>query len=98
MTFAGYRIDLFRGNGFARQWIPEHDSVSTWLDFDYKDVVSLCYSITQENKLGQRYIEPSDFLRNGIPASILATIVSSELCYSSDLRIHISPANRLLLP
>ncbi|KAJ9123204.1 hypothetical protein QFC22_001397 [Naganishia vaughanmartiniae] len=34
-------------------------------------------AITQENKLGQRYIEASDFLKNGIPASILATIVRS---------------------
>ena len=33
------------------------------------------YSIAQENKLGQRYIAASDFLKNGIPASILATAV-----------------------
>jgi hypothetical protein len=32
-------------------------------------------SIAQENKLGQRYIAASDFLKNGIPASILATTV-----------------------
>jgi hypothetical protein len=32
-------------------------------------------SITQENKLGQRFIEASDFLKMGVPASILATIV-----------------------
>jgi hypothetical protein len=32
-------------------------------------------SIAQENKLGQRYIAASDFLKNGIPASILATAV-----------------------
>jgi phosphate transporter len=33
-------------------------------------------AITQENKLGQRFIGASDFLRNGIPASMLATFVS----------------------
>jgi hypothetical protein len=33
-TFAGYRIDLFRRNGFACQWIPEHDSVSELVFFD----------------------------------------------------------------
>lgn len=37
-------------------------------------------AITQENKLGQRFIGASDFLRNGIPASMLATFVSSDLC------------------
>jgi hypothetical protein len=31
--------------------------------------------ITQENKLGQRFIGASDFLKSGIPASILATFV-----------------------
>lgn len=33
-------------------------------------------AITQENKLGQRFIGATDFLKNGIPASILATFVS----------------------
>ncbi|GHJ86009.1 hypothetical protein NliqN6_2411 [Naganishia liquefaciens] len=39
-------------------------------------------AITQENKLGQRYIEPSDFLKNGIPASILALIVIVTIGYA----------------
>jgi phosphate transporter len=33
-------------------------------------------AITQENKLGHRFIGASDFLKNGIPASVLATFVS----------------------
>lgn len=32
-------------------------------------------AITQENKLGQRYIGASDFIKNGVPASVLATLV-----------------------
>ncbi|KAK4700099.1 phosphate transporter, partial [Phenoliferia sp. Uapishka_3] len=32
-------------------------------------------AINQENDLGERYLEPSDFFKNGIPASICATIV-----------------------
>lgn len=38
-------------------------------------------AITQENRLGQRYIEASDFLKNGIPASILATIIIVTIGY-----------------
>ncbi len=41
------------------------------------------HSITQENKLGTRFIEASDFLKNGIPASILATFVSAPTNASS---------------
>ncbi|GMK53595.1 hypothetical protein CspeluHIS016_0101810 [Cutaneotrichosporon spelunceum] len=39
-------------------------------------------AITQENKLGHRYINASDFLQNGIPASILATFVICTLGYA----------------
>ncbi len=35
------------------------------------------HSISQENKLGKRFIEASDFLKSGIPASLLALIVSA---------------------
>lgn len=41
-------------------------------------------AITQENKLGQRFIGASDFLTNGIPASILATFVSRIAFYKFD--------------
>lgn len=37
-------------------------------------------AITQENKLGQRFIGASDFLKNGIPASLLATFVCAAKC------------------
>jgi phosphate transporter len=37
--------------------------------------------ITQENKLGQRFIGASDFLKNGIPASLLATFVIATVGY-----------------
>jgi len=40
--------------------------------------MTLTCRITQENKLGQRFIGATDFLKNGIPASILATFVSLE--------------------
>ncbi|WWC90734.1 uncharacterized protein L201_005671 [Kwoniella dendrophila CBS 6074] len=39
-------------------------------------------AITQENKLGQRFIGASDFLKNGIPASILATFVIVTVGYA----------------
>ncbi|RXK41190.1 phosphate transporter [Tremella mesenterica] len=34
-------------------------------------------AITQENKLGQRFIGAIDFLKNGVPSSLLATFVSN---------------------
>ncbi|KAK8854806.1 hypothetical protein IAR55_003545 [Kwoniella newhampshirensis] len=39
-------------------------------------------AITQENKLGQRFIGASDFLKNGIPASLLATLVIVTVGYA----------------
>ncbi|WRT68378.1 uncharacterized protein IL334_005354 [Kwoniella shivajii] len=39
-------------------------------------------AITQENKLGQRFIGASDFLKNGIPASLLATFVIVTVGYA----------------
>lgn len=33
------------------------------------------HSINVEDDMGQRYLEPSDFFKNGIPASVIATIV-----------------------
>jgi phosphate transporter len=32
-------------------------------------------SATQEDELGQLYLTNVDFLRNGVPASIIATVV-----------------------
>ncbi|WOO83830.1 putative transporterc [Vanrija pseudolonga] len=39
-------------------------------------------AITQENKLGHRFINASDFLKNGVPASILATFVIVTIGYA----------------
>jgi phosphate transporter len=39
-------------------------------------------AITQENKLGHRFINAGDFLKNGIPASILATFVIVTIGYA----------------
>ncbi|OCF37916.1 phosphate transporter [Kwoniella heveanensis BCC8398] len=39
-------------------------------------------AITQENKLGQRFIGASDFLKNGVPASLLATFVIVTVGYA----------------
>ncbi|EJT46893.1 phosphate transporter [Trichosporon asahii var. asahii CBS 2479] len=39
-------------------------------------------AITQENKLGHRFINANDFLRNGIPASILAAFMIVTLGYA----------------
>lgn len=39
-------------------------------------------AITQENKLGHRFINANDFLRNGIPASVLAAFMIVTLGYA----------------
>ncbi|KAL7422800.1 low-affinity phosphate transporter [Cryptotrichosporon argae] len=39
-------------------------------------------AITQENKLGQRFIGASDFLKNGVPASVLATFIIGTIGYA----------------
>lgn len=46
-------------------------------------------SATQEDELGQLYLSNVDFLKNGVPASIVATFVSNPsrfqgLCSESD--------------
>jgi phosphate transporter len=39
-------------------------------------------AITQENKLGHRFISASDFLKNGVPASVLAAFVIVTIGYA----------------
>ncbi|GJN93376.1 hypothetical protein Rhopal_006430-T1 [Rhodotorula paludigena] len=39
-------------------------------------------AINQEDELGQRYLNPSDFYKNGIPASIGATVIVITLGYA----------------
>ncbi|BGP42446.1 low-affinity phosphate transporter [Rhodotorula kratochvilovae] len=39
-------------------------------------------AINQEDELGQRYLNPSDFYRNGVPASIGATVIIITLGYA----------------
>lgn len=68
--------DLLGGYGSASEWIPEHNGVCIVTPWYCGSLLNpFDRSIAQENKLGQRYIAASDFLKNGIPASILATIV-----------------------
>ena len=43
------------------------------------------YSATQEDDMGQLYLSNVDFLKNGVPASIIATIVRA-----SEFLIHFS--------
>jgi phosphate transporter len=39
------------------------------------------YSATQEDELGQLYLSNVDFLKNGVPASMIAALVSfSRVC------------------
>jgi len=74
-VLAGDRSDMFRWNGSASIGIPEHDSVGSHLFSANTRTMTYGCRITQENKLGSRFIEASDFLKNGIPASIIATFV-----------------------
>lgn len=39
-------------------------------------------AITQENKLGHRFINANDFLKNGIPSSIIATFIIVTIGYA----------------
>lgn len=43
--------------------------------FRIADQLTCGHSINVEDDMGQRYLEPSDFFKNGIPASIVAVIV-----------------------
>lgn len=45
--------------------------------------IAISIRITQENKLGQRFIGASDFLKNGIPASILALLMIISVGYAT---------------
>lgn len=39
--------------------------------------MAMQYSATQEDELGELYLSNIDFLKNGVPASIIATAVST---------------------
>jgi uncharacterized membrane protein YczE len=39
--------------------------------------MAMQYSATQEDELGELYLSNVDFLKNGVPASIIATAVST---------------------
>ena len=55
-------------------------------------------SATQEDELGQLYLSNIDFLKNGVPASIIATLVRylSNLARNLNLTIGIFHVFRLL--
>lgn len=49
------------------------------------------YSATQEDELGHLYLSNMDFFKNGVPASIIAALVtcSSVNSHGGDLTIHL---------
>lgn len=80
----GDSLDMFGRYGVARFRFSQYDCVSearrTWTELELR--ADKRYRITQENKLGQRFIGASDFLKNGIPASLLATFVIVTVGYA----------------
>lgn len=74
----GHGTDLLGGHGSARFRLSQHDGVSPFRWPSNRGVMADSGRITQENTLRQRFIGASDFLKNGIPASILATFVRDE--------------------
>lgn len=72
---------MFHGDGYAGVWLPEPTCVRRILaciSFVARaDTAHMCWiaSAAQEDDLGQVYLTNVDFLKNGIPASIIATAV-----------------------
>lgn len=81
---------MFHGDGYACLRVPKPDRVS----LNYLSVSQLVERdlsrATQEDELGQLYLSNIDFLKNGIPASIIATLVtnSSSVSCSRSMLIH----------
>lgn len=51
---------------------------------------------TQENELGELYLSNVDFLKNGVPASIVATVVRVIYCVWIIYRLLTNPATGCL--
>ena len=72
---------MFDWDGYARFWISQSNRVSYRVLFyssaepEHMSTWGL-YSATQEDELGQLYLSNVDFLKNGVPASIIAALVS----------------------
>ncbi len=66
---------MFGWYGNARLWVSQSDCVSH--QYTLARSIHLSFSATQENELGELYLSNVDFLKNGVPASIIATLVVS---------------------
>lgn len=62
--------------------LPFFLSLFAFRPFIHLSLFSL-YSATQEDDMGQLYLSNVDFLKNGVPASIIATLV--RLCLLSGI-------------
>ena len=54
-------------------------------------VLTSCFildSATQEDEMGQLYLSNVDFLKNGVPASIIATMVCGQSSSQTHLDLH----------
>ena len=76
---------LQRRNGIANLWIVSLHASS------HRILLSLTISVLSspnlqainvEDDMGERYLEPSDFFKNGIPASLVAVVVIITVGYS----------------
>ena len=70
---------MFHGDGYAGVWFPKPTCVRCIpLHFVWLALMRRIYwfaRAAQEDDLGQVYLTNVDFLKNGIPASIIATLV-----------------------
>lgn len=76
--------DLFGRYGITCQWFPEFASVRLALlspRKTHKSLTSCCvvFRISLEDDVGQPYLTPGDFFKNGVPASIIVRIPCSSL-------------------
>lgn len=55
--------------------------------YSFNTLLIPCFSATQEDDMGQLYLSNVDFLKNGVPASIIAALVSLSLCKSIALAV-----------
>jgi phosphate transporter len=72
-----HRPHLLDGHGHARLGVPEPDRVRVFplRAGPRTGVDGVDRSAAQEDEVGQLYLSNVDFLKNGVPASVLATLV-----------------------
>jgi hypothetical protein len=69
-------------NGDAGIWLSQSDSVRQLYERSGTLVDFVFHRATQTDDVGELYLSNVDFLKNGVPASIIAAIVCTTQYYS----------------